>query len=397
MTTDRVAPAVLVLGTADWDQAIATNQHYATRALAEEYSVTFVESMGLRRVELSRRDGVRILRRLGAKLTRRTSGAAVARPRPDGMQVLTPLVVPLHSATVARRFNQRSLRRLVASWLDHDGPKLLWTYSPETYGLEAFADGVVYHCVDLLHEVPGIPPAVVLSGERRLAAAGAVAAGTGSVVVDHLRAQGFDEPLSWPNVADVGVFDWTRPGVRATPRAGRAVFAGNLSTTKVDFPLLRQLVDAGLDLHLAGPVSEGGGNARAELDAVVGAGATYHGMLQVQELANLCATASVGLVPYLDNAYTRGVSPLKTFEYLAAGMCVVSTPIPAVNPVGDDVLVRGGHDEFVAAVLANSAEPTDAVQLRRLQTAQGNSWALRGGEIRRTARAALHERVEVGS
>ncbi|MEZ0446837.1 glycosyltransferase [Cellulomonas sp. ICMP 17802] len=393
MTRSRQLVAVLVLGTADWDQAIATNQHYATRALAEGYTVTFVESMGLRRLELSRRDVVRILRRLVSKLIRRPSAGALARPRPEGLQVLTPFVVPQHTAAVARWFNERSLRRLVAPWLEHDGPKLLWTYSPETYRLEEFADGIVYHCVDLLHEVPGITPAVVLAGEQRLATAGAVAAGTGSVVVDHLRAQGFASPISWPNVADVGTFDWTRPGAPTGPRAGRVVFGGNLSTTKVDFPLLRRLVEAGLDLHLAGPVSEGGGNAREELDAVVAAGATYHGMLRAKELADLCATASVGVIPYLDNAYTRGVSPLKTYEYLAAGACVVSTAIPAVVALGDDVLVCGDRDDFVAAVVANSEAPSDAVKMRRLLAAQQHSWTRRGEEIRRTATAALVETV----
>ena len=51
---------VLVLGTAEWDQAIATNQHYAVRELSEHHDVTYVESMGLRRIEFTWRDARRI-------------------------------------------------------------------------------------------------------------------------------------------------------------------------------------------------------------------------------------------------------------------------------------------------------------------------------------------------
>jgi teichuronic acid biosynthesis glycosyltransferase TuaH len=47
---------VLVLGTAEWNSPIATNQHYVVRELARAHDVRFVESMGLRRPRLDGRD-----------------------------------------------------------------------------------------------------------------------------------------------------------------------------------------------------------------------------------------------------------------------------------------------------------------------------------------------------
>lgn len=368
-------PAVLVLGTADWDQPIATNQHYVARALAEELDVTFVESIGLRRPELSARD----VRRVVARVRGARSDLA-PRARPAGMAVLSPTVVPHHTGPV-RALNARLLRRLVEPWLRRPGPRVLWAYSPVTYGLERLADVTVYHCVDLLAEVPGISADAVGAGERALAGAGAVAVASSPVVREHLERVGFAAPLLWPNVADVATITAARPADPAAGRSARAVFAGNLSPTKVDFALLRALVEAGVDLHLAGPVAEGGGAAGAEVASLVRSGATHHGLLSLDELARLYWTATVGLVPYLLNPYTTGVSPLKTFEYLAAGLHVVSTPVPAVTPVQGDVTVASTTAGYVDAVRL-AVDPDPASLDRRSTLARAHGWDLRGAQAR---------------
>lgn len=306
------------------------------------------------------------------------------------MSVWSPVLVPVHTGPL-RRLNEKLLHRLVRGWLDHPGPKVLWTYSPETYGLEDLADAVVYHCVDLLAEVPGIPATVVDLGEKRLAAVGATAAGSSGVVVDHLRAQGFADPLSWPNVADVEEVVRAGVGVERDPVVRRAVFAGNLSTTKVDFPLLERIARSGVELHLAGPIAEGGGRAASEVESVERAGAVYHGMLSLPDLARLYWTADVGLIPYLVNSYTRGVNPLKTFEYLAAGLGVVATPVPAVQAVEGDVVVCGTNDEFVDAVVRLASHPSSDTVARRAALAEENSWGRRGAQGRAVVRAALAE------
>jgi len=367
-------PWVLVLGTADWDQPIATNQHYVTRELAREFRVTFVESLGLRRPELSRRD----LRRVRRRLVGGVRAAGVSRPRPDGVEVLSPRLVPVHVGPV-RGLNRAALHRLVGRWSTHRGPRVLWTYSPQTYGLETVA-ATMYHCVDLLAEVPGIPARVVLDGERQLSGSGASAAACTELVRDHLRTVGFPDPMLWPNVADVALYRDAAVGSVRTP--ARAVFAGNLSTSKVDFALLEAVARAGIDLHLAGPVAEGGGSAGVEVRRLVAAGATFHGVLAPAELAGLYASATVGLIPYLINPYTRGVSPLKTFEYLAAGLCVVTTPLPGVQG-SVDVLVASGFS-FVDAVVEHAAVPRADVLARRVQEAERHSWTARGGVVRET-------------
>lgn len=367
---------ILVLGTADWDQAIATNQHYIVRELAQSFPIIYTESMGLRSPEFKMRDIKRMARRLGLGARDGTVGA---RPVPDAVEVRSPKVLPKHTG-LAHRLNRPRVHGLVADWIAQPEPRVLWTYTPVTYGLEEFASATVYHCVDLLREGLGIDPTLIDSSEAHLAAVGAFAIGTSPAVVENLKLRGFDNVEYWPNVADTTVIEAARPTViERVPK--RVVFAGNLIPAKVDFDLLRAVIDAGYDLQLAGPVADGAGNAKGLLDDLVSAGATYRGTLTLPELAELYWTCEVGLIPYVINNLTRGVSPLKTYEYLAAGLDVVSTPVPSVNAVDGHVRVAPAAN-FLEALTSTTRLDDGS---HRAELARANSWTKRGAIARARA------------
>ncbi len=381
--------SVLVLGTADWLQPIATNQHYVAReiAAAEPHSLYFVESLGLRTPELSVRDIRRALARLRNRFTSRAP-AGVSRPKPPGLQVISPLILPVHSSRYAL-VNQKLLHSSVRDWIRTESPKVLWTYSPITYGLEDVADVVVYHCVDLLGEIPGVSRELVSSGERQLRSSGAHAIASSAVVRDYLQGEiGFRAVDLWENVADTAVFEAARPARDLTEP--RAIFAGNLSRNKVDFALLRELARSGVEVVVAGPHAEGGGNTGTEVEEIRLAGMSYLGHLPLEDLAHEVASSSVGLVPYLKNSYTRGVSPLKTYEYLSAGIPVVSTELPGVTDLRPHVTVCATREEFIEQVhraWATSAS-SEAQQCRR-QIAAEHSWQRRGQQVRQTIERLL--------
>lgn len=377
---------ILVLGTADWDQPIATNQHYMVRELAKEFPILFTESMGLRTPEFRMRDLRRIAKRAGLGVT--STPAQNLRNVPAQVDIRSPKVLPRHTG-MAWSFNKPRVQKLVDDWASQGGPRLLWTYSPVTYGLEELASEIVYHCVDLLGEVDGIPSDLIYDSEMNLARHGAHAIGSSPVVVGHLEKMGFIGVRNWSNVADTTVISGARPELVERDRR-RAVFAGNLTSNKVDFTLLRQVIDAGIDLHIAGPVAEGGGDDRRNVDRLVEAGAVYHGMLNLDQLAELYWTASIGLIPYRINDYTRGVNPLKTYEYLAAGLAVVSTSVPAVKPIDGHVTVTPDSDTFVRAATKFTEAPiSNASASERSTLAGSHSWSGRGVLARDLARELL--------
>lgn len=385
-----VKPYVLVLGTADWNQPIATNQHYVARELCrDDYAhVTFVESMALRRPRINKRDMVRIGRRLKNTVHRRVSSpSSTWREQPAGLDVRSPLIVPVHRGLLSLA-NGSLLNRKVKDWISYEGPKMLWSYTPVTYGLERYADSVVYHCVDLLGTINGISPRVVDDGEQYLARLGASAIATSQVVKDHLEDQGFGEVKLWENVADVGMITAADP-LTSLRIPGRVIFAGNLSPNKIDYRILEALADAGLDVCIAGPRTEGGVDGSQEFASLLTHGVQYLGMLTLNELARELTKASMGIIPYALNDYTRGVSPLKTFEYLAAGLPVISTEIPGTPRGIEGIWIEPNLETFVARATSLGEPPNQSIIQSRMDIADSHSWLVRGRQVRDLLTVAL--------
>jgi glycosyltransferase involved in cell wall biosynthesis len=296
------------------------------------------------------------------------------------MSVRSPLVIPIHSG-IASFPNRFLLRAKIDDWMRYEGKKILWTYTPVTYGLEAYADSVVYHCVDLLGTFPGINRKVIERGERKLAACGVQAVATSRIVQSHLQSMGYANVILWENVADVEVIKTVDPAA-AVRVPGRVIFAGNLSPSKVDYKTIEALADEGLDVRVAGPRVEGGGSDRREFSSLIEHGVEYLGQLPLEQLAVELSHATVGIIPYVINEYTLGVSPLKTYEYMAAGLSVVASPLPGVNSDEDGIWVESTRESFVARVKSLSQEVSADVIQTRLSAASRHSWDSRGMDIR---------------
>jgi len=96
----------------------------------------------------------------------------------------------------------------------------------------------------------------------------------------------------------------------------------------------------------------------------------------------------VAVIPYRISEYTRGVFPIKFFEFLATGKPVVISKLPSLEAYYDDVLVAETAEEFVARcdeALATGAEGRAA----RVALAEKNSWPKRIGELMRLIEAKL--------
>jgi len=381
---------VLVLSTADWAAPLWTNKQYMACELALENDVEYFESLGLRRPELSMRD----LTRIGRRLVRRRGphpGQELPRRRPPSLRIRTPLVVPYHKGPV-RVLNKKVIEAMSTRW--RGAPhRVLWTYTPTTYGLELAAP-TVYHCVDLLSAYPGIDRDVMASGEQQLARSGAIAIGSSRVVCEHLRRVGFARVVEWPNVADVDRFVHDPSVQERVP--GRVVFGGNVSPYKIDASLVAAILARAptAEVIVAGPIAEGGGKSWPALRELSDHGVRFIGNRSIDELAALYRTASVAIIPYLLNDYTKGVLPLKLFEYLAAGLPIVSSRLENLPDLDRlDLFVTAGPEQFATAVISLLQGPSVADARRRMDVARANSWTTRGVE----ARALVQSIVAGGS
>ena len=96
-----------------------------------------------------------------------------------------------------------------------------------------------------------------------------------------------------------------------------------------------------------------------------------------EELTALVAAADVGLIPHVRSEQTMAMSPLKLFEYLAAGLPVASIDLPGIRPHSPErVALAEGIDDFPAAV-ARAMEIGRCGEAERIAFIHDNTWAQR--------------------
>ena len=173
----------------------------------------------------------------------------------------------------------------------------------------------------------------------------------------------------------------------AAERRPAVLFSGNLTVHKLDLRLLESVATAlsgRAELLLAGPLAAGGGSFDAELRRLEQLGARHLGVLTPSQLAEVAGTCAVGLIPYSINDYTRGVSPLKCFEYLSSGLAVLSTGLPSVTELArtNPHVTVAEVDDFAARVVELLQPVGDNVVTERMASAAEHGWEGRGAILR---------------
>lgn len=113
------------------------------------------------------------------------------------------------------------------------------------------------------------------------------------------------------------------------------------------------------------------------------------GLKPYQELPDYLRWFTVGTVPFLLNRVTEATSPIKVWEYLAAGKPVVSTDLPMCRGIEGIWIARSLADfcQKIQQVLQLVKDPT--LRARMEQVARANTWEARVAQIV----AALQERL----
>lgn len=102
----------------------------------------------------------------------------------------------------------------------------------------------------------------------------------------------------------------------------------------------------------------------------------YHQLPHYLKGMNVC------LLPFKKNGITKGASPLKFYEYLAAGRAIVSTYVPEVDYFDKLVWQADTPEEFSQAIhdaLKNAHDPV--LQQKRVQAIQPHTWEVRAEQV----------------
>lgn len=274
------------------------------------------------------------------------------------------VVLPPRRAPIIRQVN----RRLMVAQLQRAVPRLAdgvaWVRYPSPELVDALAmirpRVVVYECLDAMEHTPGTAgawQARFLDAERRLASMA-----DALIVPSEALGSRFDTWRSKVHVVGHGV---ELSGWRPAPRARVAGFVGTLDY-RLDLDVIEAVAAlSGWTVRLVGPVSEG-----LDVDRLRGiAGVSLHPPVAYAEVADLLASFDVGLMPYVDSPFFRGMTPIKNIELLAVGRPAVARRSPALEEFSNLVTFADSPEEFAASVERVSDEDNETLARRRLAVA----------------------------
>jgi teichuronic acid biosynthesis glycosyltransferase TuaH len=162
---------------------------------------------------------------------------------------------------------------------------------------------------------------------------------------------------------------------------------GRLSE-RIDFDVIEAIADSGLSLLLMGPRDPRWEPNRFE-KLTSKPTVRYIGPVPKTEVAAKLAAIDVGITPYRNNEFNRASFPLKTLEYLSAGIPVVATSLPATQWLKADleetlpehlsnqvlVLADNGQD-YISAIRTLAAGRREAAN-HCIAFAERHSWSRR--------------------
>jgi glycosyltransferase involved in cell wall biosynthesis len=285
--------------------------------------------------------------------------------------------MPYHavSKVTASRAANRIGQRLLAPWLRGYLRRLRLQQPIVIAGLPHAVDVVqrlprrrlVYHCSDDFSQVRGFPHSLPAL-EAELCRRADLVVTTSETLCEARRA--YNANTHWiPNGVDFEHF--SQPAVPVSGLRKPVVgFVGGLSEW-VDTRLLASAARQRPEwtFALVGPAGGADLTCLRGLDNV-----RLLGPRRYAELPRYLAAMDVGLIPFVQNQLTWHADPIKAYEYLAAGLPVVATDLPALRRLAHVIRLADSPHAFVEQI---EAALGDNGRAERQAEAARHSWSTR--------------------
>jgi glycosyltransferase involved in cell wall biosynthesis len=227
----------------------------------------------------------------------------------------------------------------------------------------------VYRPTDIYAELRRDPS--ILRAERFLIRRAHAFIATSQPVAEHLRKLGAAHVLLLENGVDVEHFvagSRSRATPPALPPRPRAVYVGALDR-RFGFAAVERAAEGnpGVSFVLAGPAAEATRNTMKRL-----ANVHFLGPVPYRDVPALLHSSDLGILPFSSDPANDGRSPMKIYEYGAAGLPVVATRTPELSrrALRFVVLADGPRDfsEKLRSVIAGDLNPGSGIAVARAQS-----------------------------
>jgi glycosyltransferase involved in cell wall biosynthesis len=312
------------------------------------------------------------------KLRRILAGCREVEPN---IFVIDPPVLPLPGVAAAERINRVVLvtrLRQLCRRLGLQQP-LIWTFLPHVGWLLGRLQErmTIYHCVDEYSEFSGVPKDVIVRMEQDLVRRADIVFTSAEKLCAERRTINPHTHFI-PHGVDVAHFSraldastTVAPEVARLPKPVIGFFG--LLADWVDLDMIGALAQARPQWSFALV-----GKTQTDLEAVRRLPNVHLlGQQPYTALPSYCRGFDVGLIPFRMNELTLRVNPLKLREYLAAGLPVVSTPLPEVVRYRDVVHIAVNRDGFIQEIESALMERSTKDDRRRVEMMRSEGWEAR--------------------
>lgn len=303
---------------------------------------------------------------------------------------------PLRQLTevVRLRSLKREMRRLGF------GVPILWLCRPEMGDLmDKFSEKLLlYHVVDEYSAYEGVAdPELIRQREREILVRADLVLATAPALWESKQAFNANTHLVLNAVnydAFAQAMQSNAPGPDDLQSLGRPLigYVGAINT-KLDLSLFLAVAESHPEwtLALIGPVSFPL-NDRLLQRLKDQRNVRFLGKRSVDDVPYYIQALDVCLLPYKRNEWTRNISSLKLYEYLACGKPVVSSDVPAAREHAALVAIADGAEQFVKLVEAALCDDSQDAALHRMNVARQNTWRHRVEQISGLVSATMAER-----
>jgi glycosyltransferase involved in cell wall biosynthesis len=346
----------ILFATADWDTPYWTNkQHMANEFARLGHRVLYIESIGLRKPRIN--SGLD-LKRIFHRLKR---GLNPPKKVDSLIWVLSPLVLPYgHGNKWIGRFNQWMMEYQLRKFFKRHKfvNPYIWTYHPfviELIRKLEFKNKIIYHCVDDLSAVPGVDKKSFNIEEKRFLKIADIVFVTSKIL--EKKCSNFNtKTFYFPNVVDFKHFSKAQkkgdlPHDLKKISAPRIVYMGALSEFKIDLKLLHKLIKVNQEYNFIFIGDEIEGQANKILKKISAySNAYFLGFKPYEQLPDYLRGMNIGLIPLKENNYTKSISPMKLFEYIASGLPVVTHKFKFDIANSKKIIYSTSQENFIEAI-----------------------------------------------
>ncbi|MFQ5415058.1 MAG: glycosyltransferase [Phycisphaerae bacterium] len=364
---------VIVCLASAWDYD-PTSKHQIMKRLSAHNDIVWVNYHGTRVPRPTRAD----VRTAWGRVRRVMRGVE---PVSRNMVQVTPPVIPGVPTGPLRHVHKRMLvtwiRRAIRSLPDACGkPLQVWTFAPDVPFLigELDEECFIYYCVDEHSEFEGYSRKRIMRCERQLLSHADLVVTSSQALCHAKRAVRPDAALMRHGVD----FTHFASAWRSAPPVPDDIAAVPHPVFGF-FGLIHHWIDCALIAEVARQRPHYHfvliGDSMVDVTALRALpNVRLLGRRPYEQLPAYCACFDVALMPFAQTAMTRHINPVKMQEYLAAGLPVVSTPLPEAERFAGAISIAPTPEAFAIACDAalDKARTGDRRDVAR--TVKHNAW-----------------------